>query len=185
MLNSTAKLVAEICQAGAKIEVVGDNLRVSAPSGVLTEEAKLQLIGQKPLVLELAARALDILDERGICLLDYSGIAVVAMWRDADGPEVRAALGFVDLGTAEVRYLDDPDVWVPEHYRRLVPQYVRDLWRQRRLAITPDLKVCAELKARRINAFFDTFGTSPQPSRITAATVLHGMLARKARGGQQ
>ncbi len=40
---------------GVNLEAVGDNLKVDAPAGVLTEEDRAALVEHKPLLLRLAA----------------------------------------------------------------------------------------------------------------------------------
>jgi len=78
------------------------------------------------------------------------------------------------LGGAEVQYLDDPDADIPSRYREFVPPRIQEIWDEQGILGTPEERIEAERKARRINAVFDHLCTSPYPSRITAETLLHG-----------
>ncbi|MFB3778733.1 MAG: hypothetical protein ACE141_14030 [Bryobacteraceae bacterium] len=179
MLNLALELLRELRECGAEIEAADGTLRVTAPAGVLTEDLKTRIASFKPTLLELLDRAVNLLNLRGVRLIQNGQRMVVALWRDADGREICEALEVVGLVGAEVLYLDDPEAEIPERYRQFVPEYVTDLWVRQGLLATPAERLEAEARARFLNRLFDTQGTSSEPSRITSATVLHGMLARR------
>ncbi len=179
MLSPALDLLRELRDCGALIEVNDATLRVTAPTGALSDHLRTEIVAQKPQLLQLLDNAVYLLNDHGVRLIDYGGRMVAAVWRDTDGREVRDALEVVGLGDAEVLYLDDPEANIPGRYRQFVPKYVADIWTAQGLPATPAQRLRAEAKARLINRVFDTFGTSPSPSRITGATVLHGMLARR------
>ncbi|MFB3896241.1 MAG: hypothetical protein ACE14V_08060 [bacterium] len=73
---------------------------------------------------------------------------------------------------------------IPEQYRRFVPEYVKNIWAAQGLLASPAERLEAAAKAKLLNRLFDALGSSPRPSRITAATVLHGMLAAGRLAGE-
>jgi hypothetical protein len=54
---------------------------------------------------------------------------------------------------------------------------VKAIWSRQGLLATPTERLLAEIKARRINAFFNSLGPAYRTKGVTAATVLHGILA--------
>ena len=179
MLKPALDLLRELRQLGAEIETQDSALQVIASAGVLTDEIKQQLAFRKTEMLALFAHSIRLLNRRGVRLINRDGRTVLALWRDADGREVRDALEAVGHDGAEVLYLDDPEADVPERYRQFVPEYVKAIWARAGLLATPTERLEAEAKARHINRLFDALGTSPRPSRITGATVLHGLLKKR------
>jgi TubC N-terminal docking domain len=180
VLGPALDLVRRVRCAGAEVDVEDSNLRVTAPPGVLTDAMKQELVAQKADVLALFDEAFRLINEHGVRLIPRDGGPAVAIWRDADGRELRDALDAVGHGEAEILHLDDPDGSVPERYHQFVPEYVKRIWVSRELPATGRQRVAAAAHARRLNHFFDTYGTSPQRSRITTETVLHGMLRQSA-----
>jgi hypothetical protein len=169
------ELFDELDARGARFEAVAGELHVTAPCGVLTDELKQEIAVNKDVLLDVVGLATVLLNRYGVRLIG----GAVGMWRVADRPEVRRALKAVGLGAAEVRYLDDPDADVPDRYREFVPLLIQQIWDDERVLGTPEERIEAERKARRINAVFDQLGAFPHSSQITADTVLHGMLAHK------
>jgi hypothetical protein len=177
MLNQAVELFDELHHAGVRFKVIGGELQVTAPRGVLTDELRQEIVANKAQLVELVGGATDLLKSYGVQII---GIAIV-LWQVADVPEVRRALKAVGLGDAEVRYLDDPDADIPSGYREFVPLRIQQMWDDQRTLGTPQERIEAERKARRINTIFDESGASRRPSRITGKTVLHGELARQKR----
>jgi hypothetical protein len=171
-------LVRSIRRAGAEIQVDGDGLRVTAGPGVLTDAMKEELVARKPEILDLFDEAFRLLNERGVRLIPREGENVVAVWSDADGRDLRDALELIGAGETEVLHLDDPDAEIPGRYHQFVPEYVKRIWAARGLPSTGPQRIEAAARARWLNHFFDTYGTSPRRSAITTETVLHGMLRR-------
>jgi hypothetical protein len=177
MLNPVLQLFDELHDAGVRFEVTEGELHVTAPLSLLTDELKQEIAANKDHLLELVGGATNVLNRYGVRLI----AGAVGLWRVADCPEVRRALKAVGLGGAEVQYLDDPDADIPSRYPEFVPPRIQQIWDEQGVLGTPEGRIEAERKARRINAVFDELGTSPLPSRITAETVLHGELARRKR----
>jgi hypothetical protein len=175
VLNRALELFDELDALGVCFEAAEGELHVTAPCGVLTDELKQEIVANKEVLLDVVGRATDLLNRYGVRIIGDA----VGLWRVADRPEVRRALKAAGLGGAEVRYLDDADADIPNRYREFVPLRVQQVWDDERVLGTPEERIEAERKARRINALFDELGTCPIPSRTTAETVLHGMLARK------
>jgi hypothetical protein len=182
VLDVALALVRSLRQVGAQIEVDDGQLRVTASAGALTEALKQELVFHKTAVLALFATAFQLLNERGARLIPRDAGTAVAVWRDADGRDLRDALEVIGHGEAEVLHLDDLDSDIPERYRQFVPEYVLRIWERRGLSVTGQQRIQATARARRLNLFFDTYGTSPRPCRITVETVLHGMLRQAAAG---
>lgn len=181
MLMRAEALLHRLRDGGAHIEVSHDALRIVAPPGVLTSDLQKDVVAHKAYMLDVVTEAVELLNGRGARLIRTGGQIVIGLWRDADGPAVRDALDVVGLGDAKVAHLDDSEACIPDRYRQYVPEYVSEIWERQGLLATPAERLEAERKARFLNQVFDTCGTSPRPSRITAATVLHGMLRKKQR----
>lgn len=173
MLSAAQALVQELRRSGAEVDVEDGILRVTAPPGVLTHEIKLELAERKAEVLALFTESIQLLNQRGVRIISRDGSAF-ALWRDADGREVRDALEALGHGDAQVLYLDDPVANIPERCRQFVPEYVKSIWAGQGLLASPAERLEAEARAMFLNRLFDTLGTAPSPSRITGATVLHG-----------
>lgn len=184
MLGRPLDFLRRIRRAGAQIEVDGESLRVKAAPGMLTDAVKQKLVALKPEIIALFADAFRLLNERGVRLVSRSGGVAFAIWRDADGREVHGALDLIGHGETELLYLDDFDADIPDRYREFVPQYVNRIWAARGLPATGPQRIEAAARARRLNLFFDTYGTSPHRSRITTETALHGMLRRFQAGSE-
>jgi TubC N-terminal docking domain len=182
MLRVASDLLRRLRDGGAELEIINGSLRVTVPEGVLTDELKRQLVELKPQLLELISSALQLLNRRGARLIQNVDRTVIGLWHDADGREVREALDVVGLGAADVLFLDDPESDIPERYRQFVPEYVKEIWSRQGLLASPAERLEAEARARYLNRLFDTFGTVPGRSHITATTVLQGMLAKKELG---
>ena len=182
MLSTASDLLHLLRDGGAELEIIDGKLRVTAPDGVLTDEVKRRLVNLKPQLLELISGALDLLNRRGARLIPKGDQTAIGLWHDADGREVREALHVVGLGAAEVLLLDDPGSDIPARYREFVPEYVKEIWSRQGLLASPAERLEAESKARCLNQLFDTLGTAHSRSHITAATVLHGLLAKKKLG---
>lgn len=58
--------------------------------------------------------AYEVLKHAGFRIMRIGGEACIGVWRDRDGPRVRAALQVLD-GTLPVRHLDDDDI--PAYYK--------------------------------------------------------------------
>lgn len=179
MLDQARELLRELRNCGARIDLGDGTLRVTAAAGILTEDLKDRISGQKVELMQLVAAALDLLNTRGVRLVRLNDQVVVGIWRDADGREVREALDAVGLGHAEVYHLEDPESDIPHRYRQFVPDYVNRIWEEQGLLATTSERLEAEAKARFLNRMTNALGSMPRPSRITGATVLHGMLARR------
>ena len=177
MLARASELFDEFYDYGIRFEAVDGMLQATASRGVLTDELKQEIAANKKQLLEVIARAPKVLDRYGVRRIG----GAVGLWRVADLPEVRIALKAVGLGDAEVKYLDDPDAVIPSEFRKFVPPAIQKIWDKNGVLGTPEERIAAERKARLINSVFDELGTSPTPSRITAETVLHGILARNKR----
>lgn len=54
------------------------------------------------------ARASAVLNRAGVRIMQLAGAATIGVWRDLDGPEVRAALRTLGSDGLPVRYLDGP-----------------------------------------------------------------------------
>ncbi len=184
MLKPALDLVRELRQLGAEFDAAGGVLQITAPAGVLTGAIKAEIAARKPDILALFSESLRLLNERGVRIIRRERKDVFALWADADCQEVRNALEALGHDRPEVLHLDDPDLDIPHRYREHVPKLVQEKWERSGLFATPDERLEAEKKAHFLNRMFDAFGTSPRRSRITAATVLHGMLARKQRNSQ-
>jgi hypothetical protein len=184
MLSAALELVRYLRRSGAELDVEDSNLEVTAPAGVLTEEIKQELVARTGEVLVLFTEAIQLLNERGVRLISPDGKRV-AMWRDADGREVRDALDAIGLGDAKVEHLENPDADIAERYRQFIPKYVEAIWSRQGLLATPTERLLAETKARRINAFFNSLGPAYRTKGVTAATVLHGLLAAKKKAAQE
>lgn len=182
MLTTALELVRYLRRSGGEIDVDDGALCVNAPAGVLTEEIKNELVTHKADILSSFSQSIHLLNERGVRLVSSDG-RTVALWRDADGREVRDALDAVGLGDAKVEYLEDPEAEIADRYRQFIPEYVRSIWSQQGLLATPAERLRAEAKARYINRFFNALGPRYRPSRVLPSTVLHGMLAVKKRAG--
>ncbi len=179
MLNPALELLREIRSSGAMIGAVDGTLRVTAPPGLLTDAVKNRIATLKPQLLALVDDAVDLLCHRGVRLIGDRGRIAIGIWRDAKDEGLHQALEVAGFGDCEVVYLDDPAADIPERYRRFVPEYVKNIWAAQGLLATPSERLEAEAKASFLNRLFDALGTSPQPSRITGAAVLHGMLAKR------
>ncbi len=179
MLSTPLALLHQLRDYGAELQIIDGTLRVGLPASVLTEDLRQQITGLKPQLLDLVKEAVDLLNQRCARLIRTGNQTVIGLWRDADGRDVREALDIVGLGDAEVFCLDDPESDIPSRYRQFVPDYIKTLWAKQGLLATPAERLEAEAKARYLNRFFDTVGTAKSRSQITAATVLHGMLAKK------
>jgi hypothetical protein len=175
MLNHALQVFDELHDAGVRFKVTEGELQVTAPRGLLTDELKQAIAANKAQLVELIESATGVLNRYGVQMIG----SAVGLWRVADLPEVRRALKALGLGDAEVRYLDDPGVDIPNELREFVPPRIQQTWDDQGVLGTPQERIEAEGKARWINAIFDELGTSPTPSRITAETVLHGELARR------
>lgn len=180
MLMPALDLVRELRRAGMRITVVEGTLHVTAPAGVLSEALKQELVSRKAELMALFVNAVALLNKRGVRMFYQDGRLVVALWREADGREVRDAIVAVAHGESEVRFLNDPEADIPERYRRFVPTCVKEVWDAQGLPSTAAARLEVEAKARYLNRLFDSLGTAPGSSRITARTVLHGMLAKSA-----
>jgi hypothetical protein len=176
VLGPALDLIRNLRRAGAQIEADGDNLRVTAVPGVLTESMKAELVARKTEILTLFGEAVRLLNERGARLIPRDGGNVVALWHDADGCDVRDALDAIGAGEVEMVYLDDVNADIPNRYRQFVPGYVSRIWAARGLPATGPQRIEAAARAHYINRFFDTYGTSPRRSGITMETLLHGLL---------
>ena len=183
MLSDASDLLRRLRDHGTDLRMLNGRLRVTAPEGHLTDELKRQLVELKPQLLALMTAAVELLNRRGAQLIQNGKRMVIGLWRDADDREVREALDMAGLGQAEVLYLDDPESDIPDQYRQSAPEYVRTIWAKQGLLASPAERLKAEAKARYLNRLFDTLGTAPGRSHITAATVLHGMLAAKKKPG--
>jgi hypothetical protein len=183
VLSTSLELVRQLRQAGAEFDIEDADLRIVAPSGLLTEEIKDELIARKQEILKLFSESLQLLNERGVRIISRDG-RTFALWRDADGQKVRdalEALGYLDV---TIFYLDDPYTGIEERYWNYVPQYVREIWSSQGLLASPYERREAEAKARRINAYFNSLGPAYRTKGVTTATVLHGMLAAKKKARQ-
>jgi len=129
---------------------------------------------EKNEVLELFSESLQLLNDRGVRIISRDGRRF-ALWRDADGPEVRDALDALGHLDRTILYLDDPYTGIEEQYWNCyVPQYVKEIWSRLGLLASPYDRREAEAKARRINAYFNspfTYGTPatgcPPPTLIS------------------
>jgi len=61
----------------------------------------------------------DLLNERGVRLMEWAGGTTLGIWRDEDCREVREAIACLGLGHRPIRHLEDPSV--PERYRAQRP----------------------------------------------------------------
>ncbi len=59
--------------------------------------------------------ALDLLNQTGVRAMAMEDGMTIGMWRDLDGPEVRAALRVLGADRLPVRYLDGPGI--PARYK--------------------------------------------------------------------
>jgi hypothetical protein len=150
---------------------------------VLTDEIKQELIARKQEVLEVFSECLQLLNERGVRIVSPDE-RTFALWRDADGQEVRDALDALGHLDVTILYLDDPYNGIEERYWSYVPQYVKEIWSRQALLASPYERREAEAKARRINAYFNSLGPAYRTRGVTTATVLHGMLAAKKKARQ-
>lgn len=180
-MTPVLELVRQLRGAGVEIMVESGQLKLTAPVGLLTEDLKQALASRKPEILALFADAVALLNERGVRMFIRNGRTVLALWRDADGREVRDAMDALGHVGAEVLHLDDPGAYIPAHYREFVPQYVQRIWAAQGLLATGPQRVAAEAKARFLNALFDDLDGGRTRSRIKGTTVLHGMLKRSQR----
>jgi hypothetical protein len=176
-------LVRELHSLGAEIDRVEGKLSITAPGGVLTEEIRQEIGAHKSQILALLSESLSLLDERGVRIIRRDGKDIFALWRDADGRDVRDALDALGHSDTEVVYLDDPEVDISARYREFVPEYVKAKWERAGLLATPMQRIEAEAKARRLRRLSVALRAS-RPSRLTAATVLHGMLAKQNRASK-
>lgn len=179
MLSAASDLLRQLRDHGARLEIFDGTLRVTAPEGLLNDDLKRRLVKLKPQLLGLINAAVDLLNCRGARLIRNGDRTVIGLWRDAGGREIREALDVVGLGAADVLDLDDPQSDIPDRYRQFVPDYVKEMWSRQGLLVSPAERLEAEVKARYLNRLFSTLGTAPSRSHITAAIVLHGMLAKK------
>lgn len=177
MLNAASEFLRQLQARGARIKALGDILRIEAPEGVLTDEIKHQIVELKPYLLKLFHDAISVLNRRGARQIRGGDKIIIGLRKDADDHELREALHVVGLGTAEVMYVEHLGSGAGRY-----DQFVAHAAQRRASggpsAVTPVERLEAEVKARRLNRLFDLHGTAPRPSRITTATVLHGM-ARK------
>ena len=177
MLNSALEFFEELYDYGIRFQAVDGALEATAPRGILTDDLRQEIATNKQQLLRVIGDATGVLNRYGVRRIG----SAVGLWRAADLPEVRIALKAVGLGDAEVRYLDDPDANIPSEFRKSWPPLIQQIWEKNGVLGTPEERIAAESKARRINSIFDEYGTAPTPSGIKAETVLRGELERRKR----
>jgi hypothetical protein len=131
------------------------------------------------------------LNQAGVRNIQIDGAAVVGVWSDLDGPEIRAALRTLGLGAVPVYFLDGAGI--PMRYKLRVVEgepvpmsvlaemerHVADPWSVRERMLK-EMVWCskrstwADWKAATLNRLFQEQGVTGQPGQITAAIVRHG-----------
>jgi hypothetical protein len=73
--------------------------RQARPDDPGYDQAESELDPEEP------ARALRVLNEAGVRLMEIDGTLTIGMWSDLDGPEIRGALRSLNSAELPVRYL--------------------------------------------------------------------------------
>lgn len=65
------------------------------------------------------AHASELLNRRGVRIMNLAGGVTIGIWSDLDGPEIRAALRVLEMQERPIRYLDGPGVPIRYKVRRV------------------------------------------------------------------